>query len=460
MRRALFSAPVLKEFVPARNRDEEKLPPSSDHDEDLEAVETLLKAGARCPLSVEGRRADGKIKWWVSPLSPLVCACRMQNVDLVDKLIKMGGAHPNIGGIDSFEKEVSSDHGSPFFSSRRNAVRALPLEVMLRESADDRMGRDGAMNGELRLVIARKLIEAGARVKVEFKDGHSPLSLVCSWYGTRLRFIRPMAELLLEKGALARSSRHGGKEGFSGAVDRDSAPSPKRKSPLMEAIRSWTPKKTAGDANLREDIIKLLLDSGADPNETVPDLVYPPDHRRTDGSWRPSEQEQRAALLISPLQAVMKRPGSVDGLFRVATRLVDAGGRCLLSSVRRQEEGRQKGGASGRAAASAAAPSFDRLCRIAPLACAAEKGHVEMVRLLMEKGGADASVAGLVKDNLDGYYGFYDECPPIERVPAEAAQRRLDRHRKACAEYDTPWPQNAPPEEQLEEVLKLLSPSE
>uniref|UniRef100_A0A0G4GXN6 Uncharacterized protein n=1 Tax=Chromera velia CCMP2878 TaxID=1169474 RepID=A0A0G4GXN6_9ALVE len=339
-RRLLLSAPSLQQRVrqlgfvgpapypPALFGYEsrvERLPSNTCHTENLEAVRALVRAGAKCvDLRGEQSAADRReeTRFWrhvagvpkvkLNRLSPLVCACRLGDAELVQLLLKEAGADPSTPGLDTRAHEEVRPSGQGQIQPLEYPD-VLPAEAVLQEG--DR--------GAERVAIFRQLVEKGVDMSVEFESGHSALSLACS---TR-PFSRPVVEFLLDSvgGGMGAGEEEGGPGGMpeesgesvmgggegggpigdltgaaamqSGGVSGQAvvppAPTPpqqqKRKSALMEAIRQWTPSVSppsgaaggitqAGEEeeeeierlNPEEGLIRLLLQRGADPNERVP----------------------------------------------------------------------------------------------------------------------------------------------------------------------------------------------
>lgn len=207
---------------------------------DATAVRALLRRGH----SVNASDTSGT--------TPLQWAVHHNDADLVDQLLRAGA-----------DVKAASRYGVRALSLAAENGNAAVLEMLLKAGADPETALPG---GETALMTAsrvgivdamRVLIAAGAKVNAE-ESSRGQTALMWAAYHGNADAVR----LLLEAGANLRartdSANHGGgrpeRSGPPGAMDA----APTGFSPLLFAIRAG-----------RLDAVRVLLDGGADPNDTL-----------------------------------------------------------------------------------------------------------------------------------------------------------------------------------------------
>uniref|UniRef100_A0A0G4HZM4 Uncharacterized protein n=1 Tax=Chromera velia CCMP2878 TaxID=1169474 RepID=A0A0G4HZM4_9ALVE len=242
----------------------------------------LIRNGARCPLSspppqtvTETGGTPG-----LCTQSLVVPACSTKDAELVSLLCSIGGADPNGRG------KAESAENAP-------AVYPVTHAVNVTEGGEEAAG------------LLEALASAGANLDVTEEDGHGLLSLTCRWGGDP-----STVDFLLKRGL----SVGGGRGAVAGGL---------RRIPLLEAA-AWP----------LTEIVDMLLEAGADPNET--------------GTLRGGDGKER---LTCPLQAVMDQeepgPGMVRAVFGVVESLIRHGACCPEISPAETESQPQPSGGQG-----------------------------------------------------------------------------------------------------------------
>uniref|UniRef100_A0A0G4I460 Uncharacterized protein n=1 Tax=Chromera velia CCMP2878 TaxID=1169474 RepID=A0A0G4I460_9ALVE len=258
-------------------------------------------------------------------------------------------------------------------SSIRNSEQT-PVEALLRSGARSYL----APPEEERCVeqILESLTRAGADWEAEVdRDGHTPLSLACL-----MRFRKAVEFFLQHKAALTSRRESGGLRGRAIVSDRPV--------PLIICFQQadWP-------------LATLLLEGGEDPNGLGV----------VDGT--------RVSPLIAAMQTLSNWGSKRTCAESTIKLLIEKGARCQFS---------------GRAGVEDVQDDSIPLSLVSPLIVACSLGLPDLVRLFIEKGGADPNEKGKLFDDKE-FRGHVSSRSPL-RSPVETAVRSCgqDEEEESC----------------------------